>query len=239
MILSRGRSGSIAENTCRVLPEWVEVLVPESEADLYRKQIPNPLLTVPDSIEGLGRLRSWVLDNFTEETVVMVDDDISHFYRLTGALTERIEDPDEVAQVIINAAVMCKDAGCSVFGFSQTDIRKYNATAPFNLTGWVGCIVGVVGRKYRFRDDKFKVDIDFCLQCMLVDRILWIDNRYYAAQRRDNNLGGNARWRTQEDFQKSIDSLVSKWGSSLKVGYHKNQVRIRTNVKRKQAIRYE
>ena len=239
LILSRGRSGSIADKTCRVFPEWVEVLVPESELEEYRRKIPNPLLTVPDDVEGLGRLRNWVLDNFEDETVVMVDDDVNYFYRLTGPTTERVEDPEEVVQVVANAAVMAKDAGLHCFGFSQTDIRKFNATMPFCLTGWVGCLIGVIGRKFRFRDDKFKVDIDYCLQCMLVDRVIWIDARYWLSQSRDNNMGGNAKFRTQEEFERSLDSLVSKWGDALKVRSHKNQLNIRTNVKRRQVIQYE
>ena len=217
----------------------MEVLVPETERDEYAQKIPNPLLTVPDSIEGLGRLRNWVLDNFDEETIVMVDDDITHFYALTGPKTRDIKDPDEVMQVIINTAVMAKDAGCNCFGFAQTDIRKYSATEPFKLNSWVGCIIGVIGRKYRFRDDKFKVDIDFCLKNLLGTRILWQDARYYAAQNRDNNLGGNAKFRTKEGFEQSLYSLQKRWGTSIKVRDHKGQVNIKLNVARRQTIKYE
>ena len=190
LILSRGRSNSILNNTLKVFPDWVEVLVPESEREEYESRIPNPVLTVPDSIEGLGRLRNWVLDSFDDETIVMIDDDIGKLYCLTGKNARRVEDPDEVVQVIANAAVMAKDAGLHVFGFSQTDIRKYNGTTPFILTGWVGCVIGVIGRKFRFRDDYFKVDIDMCLQAMMVDRVIWIDARYCFYQNRDNNMGG-------------------------------------------------
>ena len=239
LIISRGRSCSIAKNTCRVFPEWVEVLVPESEFEQYRDSIPNPLLTVPDEIEGLGRLRNWIMDNFDDDTVVMVDDDVKHLYCLSGALTRRVEDPDEVVQVIANAAVMAKDAGVHCFGFSQTDIRKYNGTETFKLTGWVGCVIGVIGRKYRFRDDYFKVDIDFCLQNMLVDRIVWIDSRYWFSQARDNNTGGNARFRTGDEFQKSLESLKAKWGKAIVTRNAKTQVRIKANVQRKQVISYE
>jgi hypothetical protein len=201
--------------------------------------IKNPIVTIPDEIEGLGQLRNWVLDHYTEETVIMVDDDINHFYCLTEYRTRDVKDPEEVVQAIINTAVMAKDAGVHCFGFSQTDIRKYNATEPFKLNGWVGCIIGVIGRKYRFRNDKFKVDIDYCLQNILVDRKVWIDSRYYCSQARDNNLGGNAKFRTNEEFDKSLNSLLDKWGSALKLGKHKGQVRLSISVKRKQAIKYE
>lgn len=73
LILSRGRSNSILNNTLKVFPDWVEVLVPESEREEYESRIPNPVLTVPDSIEGLGRLRNWVLDSFDDETIGQIE----------------------------------------------------------------------------------------------------------------------------------------------------------------------
>lgn len=81
LILSRGRYNSI--KTVDILPSYIEVLVPESEEQEYRNRIDNPILTVPDSIKGLGYLRNWVLDNFPERTVIMLDDDISKCYELT------------------------------------------------------------------------------------------------------------------------------------------------------------
>lgn len=94
VILSRGRAKSIT--TTNLLPEWVEVLVPKSQESEYREAVSNPILTTPDDVCGLGMLRNWCLDNFSEETVVMVDDDIAHFYCLTGRITRDVKDPDEV-----------------------------------------------------------------------------------------------------------------------------------------------
>ena len=74
LILSRGRSSTIT--TTAIMPEWVEVLVPESEEALYRAAVKNPILTIPDSIIGLGRVRNWVLRHFEERTIIMLDDDI-------------------------------------------------------------------------------------------------------------------------------------------------------------------
>lgn len=239
LIISRSRSDTIAKNTCSLLPDDVEVLVPESEREEYARAVPNPILTVPDEVEGLGRLRNWVLDHFPEESIVMVDDDVSRLYRIDGAKSRRVVDRDEVLQVIVNAWVMARDAGVSVFGFTQTDIRKYSGTDPFGLCSLVGCVIGVIGRKLRFRDDPFKVDIDFCLQGLLVDRIVWVDNRYYFIQNRDNNAGGNAKYRTGQAYERSIETLKEKWGDLIKVRSVKNQKSIRLNVQRKQAIGYE
>ena len=178
IVISRSRFDTIQKDTLSLLPDWVEVLVPVSEKEEYSKRISNPVITVPDQICGLGQLRNWVLDNFAEETVVMIDDDINTVYCLTGEKSQRIEDKDQLVQIIINDAVMAKDMGCKCFGFTQSDIRKYKNTEPFSMCGWVGCVIGVIGRKYRFRNDKYKVDIDFCLQNLLADRIIFIDNRY-------------------------------------------------------------
>lgn len=241
LILSRSRFTSIKKNTLKLFPDWVEVVVPMSQREDYESEIDNPLITTPDNIIGLGMLRNWVLDNFKEKTIIMVDDDILSLYSLTGQNARRIEDSEEVIQILINTAVMANDLGISCFGFSQKDIRMYHGTSPFLLNGWVGCVIGVIGRKYRFREDKFKVDIDFCLQNLLVDRIVWTDDRYMFAQERDNNTGGNSEFRTQENLETSMESLVAKWSPYVVVNKtrHSNNVSIRMNVARRQAIKYE
>lgn len=216
----------------------MEVVAPESEKEAYKSSLQNPILTIPDKYEGLGQVRNWVLDAFNEDTVIMIDDDITRVYNLEGKLSRKIEG-EELTDVLFNTAIMAKDAGASVFGFSQTDIRKYKGTEPFGICSWVGCVIGIIGRKHRFRNDKFKVDIDMCLQSLLTERIVWIDNRYYFNQNRDNNAGGNGQFRTEELFRKSVDSLKSKWGAYLKEGKHKNQIRLSLNVKRRQDIKYE
>ena len=213
------------------------MLVPEAEKDAYKAQIKNPILTTPNEVKGLGRLRNWVLDNFDDETIIMVDDDITTMYCLTGEKTDRISDPNAVVQILINDAIMARDLGVHVFGFNQTDIRKFNGCEPFGLCGWVGCVIGVIGREYKFRDDAFKVDIDMCLQNLLVDRIIWIDYRYTFPQQRDNNTGGNSIFRTKELFDKSVESLKKKWGSAIRLSNHKGQIHIQTNVGRKQNVK--
>ncbi len=234
LILSRGRAGQVT--TVDLLPEWVEMLVPDDEAEIYGSLYPNPILTIPKEVMGLGFVRNWVLDHFDDETIIMIDDDIKILYCITMEHARRIKNKGEVVQILINSAVMAKDMGVHVFGYTQTDIRKFNGTMPFSLCGWVGCVIGVIGRKYRFRDDYFKVDIDFCLQNLLVDRILFIDNRYYFYQNRDNNVGGNSIFRTKEGFDKSVRSLKEKWGDNIKLGTHKSQIRISLDVKRRQQI---
>lgn len=235
LILSRGRSETIS--THKILPEYVEILVPESEKKLYESVCKNPIVTIPDSVIGLGEVRNWVLKYYKENIVVMFDDDIIRLYCLTGEKARPITDSEEIMQVVINAAVMAEDAGLHCFGFSQTDIRKYNGTEPFKLTGWVGGVIGVIGRKFEFRKDKYKVDIDYCLKNLLVDRVLWIDSRYCFAQMRDNNVGGNSQFRSETEYNDSLTSLLDKWGKYLTKQDKKSQITLKINVKRKQVLK--
>lgn len=236
VILSRGRASSLPSNTCSLFPDYVDVVVPTSEVAEYEQNVKNNVIACPDSLNGLGDLRNWCLDSFNEEVLVMVDDDIRHLYCLTGEFSRRITDADELVEVIANAAVMCRDSGAKLFGFSQTDIRKYNGCEPFALGTWVGCVVGVVGRKLRFRSDPFKVDVDFTLQNLLVNRIVWVDTRYYFSQARDTNSGGCSIFRSQKKMDESLDSLKAKWGEAVKIRQHKGQVKINLNCPRRQCL---
>lgn len=235
VILSRSRYDIMT--TQNLVPDWVEVVVPESQKDIYAKHISNKLITTPDNVKGLGMLRNWCLDNFKEETIIMLDDDIINCYCLTEKKARKMT-KDKVIEILINTAIMAKDAGCGVFGFTQTDIRKYNGTEPFRLCTWVGGVIGVIGKSLRFRNDKFKVDIDFCLQNLLFNRIVWCDNRYYFIQYRDNNKGGNSEFRNSQDYEKSTQSLKDKWGDYIKIKKGKgSQISIKLNVPRKQNIK--
>ena len=235
LILSRSKYETIT--THKILPEFIEILVPESQKSLYEARVSNPIITIPDDVKGLGMVRNWVLDNFQEETVIMVDDDIIKCYCFTGKLTREIKDRQAVLEILVNAAIMAKDLGTNCFGFNQTDIRKYKGQDPFNLCTWVGGVIGVIGREQRFRNDKFKVDVDFCLQTLMNKRVIWCDTRFGFSQKRDNNRGGNSEFRTSEAYDRSIESLKAKWGDYIKIKRDNgSQVRTTINVKRKQSI---
>ena len=115
------------------------ICVAESEKEVYVLGGCGNVTTHPDDISGVGKIRQWVLDNFSENVIVMADDDVSHawcsMYRSGFAITE----PTAVFEILANAANVTLDLGLHVFGFSQSwDVRKYNATKPLNLCGWVG-----------------------------------------------------------------------------------------------------
>jgi len=52
------------------------VLVPASEAADYART-GLPVETTPEEIAGISAVRNWTLRRFTEDAVIMLDDDIS------------------------------------------------------------------------------------------------------------------------------------------------------------------
>jgi hypothetical protein len=222
--------------THKLFPDAV-LVVPESEKENY-SGYKLQIKTVPDEIVGLSKLRNWVLDNFCEEIILMVDDDVKCLSYVAGYLTRRIIEPEVVWQIVENTGLCAKDIGTSCFGFNQNwDSRKYQHNKPFKLSGWCGGAIGVVGRKIRFFErNMLKVDIDYCLETMLKDRILWIDNRYAFYQIRNINVGGNSTFRTKEKVRQEIANLKEKWGKFFVHKYTRTGEEVQIKVDRTQTI---
>jgi len=233
VIISRGRSKTIESH--KLFP-YADLIVPEEEREEYKKAVSNNLVTTPNNIIGLGILRNWVLDNYKEECIVMVDDDIKALYYIGGVNAKRIENADTIEAVIYNAYIMASDINLGFFGFNQAwDVRKYKADSPIVLNSWAGGVVGIIGRELKFCKNKFKVDIDFALQNLLHKRIVIIDSRYSFAQARDRNKGGNSKYRTKEGVENEIAYLKNKWGKHFKIKKTKTTYQTILDVKRKNA----
>ena len=240
VILSRNRYETITTHT---LLHKFDLVVPESQLQEYKEVVTNyeNIVAIPDEVHGLGCVRNWVLDYYSEEIIVMFDDDIAKFISVLNISPVTITKPEMVDQIINNCAVCCLDAGLSLFGLSQYgDVRKYQHTMPFALNSWTGTIVGIIGRKHRFTEiNKLKVDADFTLQKLLHDRIVWIDSRYTFSCKRDNNKGGNSLYRSQDQIDAEISFLKRKGKDHIKIGSMSSQGKsngkysLKLNVKRR------
>jgi hypothetical protein len=237
VILSRGRALYI---TTHELLQDFDLVVPESEIEGYTSIVKNvnSIVGIPDEVIGLGSVRNWVLDYYQEEIVVMFDDDLKSCISVLNFSPVTIENREEIDAIIFNCALNATEAGATCFGFSQTcDVRKYSHSQPFLLNSWVGSVVGVIGRDIRFTEkNKLKVDIDFTLQHLKKNRIVWIDARFGFIPTRDTNVGGNSAFRSQDQLETEIQFLKDKWGKHLKVTNNKSKYRTTINVKRTQHL---
>jgi len=234
LILSRGRVNSITSH--KLFPSAKLVCIEEEER-LYRNHGLETVI-IPKSVIGLGAIRNWCLDNFKDKTVVMVDDDIKHLACIARENSFRITDPDAILQIVENTALCAEEAGTVFFGFNQAwDVRKYQGNRPFALVCWIGGVVGIIGRDFRFdENNKLKVDIDYSLQTLLKKRIIWTDNRFSFVQIRNNNTGGNVHLRSLDLYEKEIKYLKEKWGTYYSVKRTRTGEKIGIRVKRKQSI---
>jgi hypothetical protein len=234
--ISRGRSGEIAERTLRFVPDAI-VCVAKSEVGDYEEKLPRSrIVSHPDEVQGIGPLRRWVIENLGEEgePLVMLDDDIVKIYDQTGLRKKVIDDPEHVMAILERLAISAKDAGVSIFGFSQAARpTAYLPMEPIILNSWVGGVVGVVGKPMYWDENLLlRADIDACLKTMLVDRIIWVDCRYNFVHRRFVGRGGNNLLRSQERHDKEINILERRWGKYLNVRVKSSVVQLQVKVKR-------
>lgn len=233
VVFSRGRADTI--QTHYLMP-YAVVAVPESEAEAYRKRVTeNEIITYPDSVVGVGRTRNWLIDNIDADIQVQVDDDIQYLTLLTGYSPVSIKDPQYILDVFENSANMALDLGVSMFIYNQIpDVRKYRHFEPFKLVGWGGCAIGVIGKDFKFTEETVsKVDVDFALQHLAKERVLWCDFRYSFAQIREKNKGGSSLFRTKDTIKRDCDYLKNKWGGHIGFKMQKTNLSTSISVKRK------
>lgn len=135
VVPSAGRATSVLTRIAGMV-----LFVPESQANAYRKQ--NTGVRVEshpdDAYATLGAKRQAVYERWGD--VFLVDDDIvsvSRVYREGEDRDLRLS-PGEAAELIQQTALDARDAGCYLFGFSQSaKHRDYSAHAPVSLTSHI------------------------------------------------------------------------------------------------------
>jgi len=233
VIPSKNRADVLAEHSFKLFPD-ATVCVSEDEADAYRKITPN-LLLHPATVNGIGPKRQWILDNVADDVVFMPDDDLVCVWSNVGFRRRRITDPATVQAIVERAAIIAADMRVGVFGFWQAAFTRYYANFdPFSLNTWVGTALGFVGRRFRY-DEKLvlRADIDYCLQCLLHDRIMLMDCRFkFDNVAAFKGKGGNASNRSLERHQRELDYLKRKWGGHIEIVHDKQTLRILLKVPR-------
>jgi len=235
IIVSRGRYNTIT--THKLLKDYI-VLVPDSEKDRYAKKIdPDKIETLPDDVIGLAKVRNYCIRNYKED-IIMIDDDITSFYSVCRKKANSIKDPEVIDQILNNCYICAKDVGAVVFGFNQTmDPRKYNPSKPFLLKGWIGSIIGIIGKNDFFDERlKIRVDVDFCLTQLYKNRFIWIDNRFSFYSHKNYNAGGSSILRSSDNLESDKRLLKEKHGDCIKLSSYKGTDKVNINIKRESKI---
>lgn len=196
--------------------------VPRSEEDNYA-----PMRTLANPESGNGLKRQWILDH-VPGPVFLVDDDVVGLRTLANPM--EIEDAEDIAQVIENAAEIAAASGAPAFGFAQAR-EKYNPLDPFGFTGSLSGAYGVISRDVRFDVNlNSQAEVEYYLRCMLQKRIIFFDRRFEFTRQKLAGLGYAEFERRQE-----ITGLADRWGKWVTYRKLKSSWRITPQVKRRQA----
>ena len=216
------------------------LLVPESELAQYH-HIPLAKQTVPDDVMGISSLRNWIIKQFKEDAIIMLDDDITACVCMVSLRCRKLS-PDETMAMLTNAAFCARGAGARLFGWHQrSDPRLLQRNDPFGVNHWVGGAVGIVrdanGEVPKWDELlKCKCDIDATLQELLDNRLVWNEARFCFVQERDKNLGGNSLFRSAERIATEKRHLKRKWKAHISFENYKSQERVSMIAPRRQSV---
>ena len=236
VIPSRSRADMLAECSLKIFPQ-ATVCVEESEAEAYSRLTSNLLLHPP--LPSLAAIRNWILDNVPDRVVLQADDDIERVISYVGVRSKSYTDPSEIMQIVENCAEVAQGFGCYLFGFNQTfDPKTFRPQDPFRLNGWVGSVVGFLGRSPSVRADpklKLRGDIELSMRSLLKQRVIFVDSRFhFVVGGRFTNRGGNASNRSEIRERAELSALTKRWGRfisfGVRSGFGAKRIKAKTTV---------
>ena len=210
-------------------------VVRESEKDKYRDALPLrggvKIISVKDDcINSLGKVRQWIIDNSKEDIVIQLDDDIEFFAYGLKNNYETIKDKDVVLLELLRVAQIIDDLNLGMASLTMTiDVRKRSNEFIFKgVTGIVNwfnkeCIKG------KYETEIIKVDLDFMLQELLLNRIIIIPDYLAVKGSYDKNTGGNNTNKTKQRIIDANNYLKIKWGKYFDFNYKSNQSKVLVN----------
>ncbi len=239
IIPSKGRQGTIGQRSLALFPDAI-VTVDEREVEAYAPVVPPGQLLPHPPLPGISAIRNWILDTIPDEAFVMVDDDIKSVYSKVGRVIKHYRRPDDVRQIVENAYECARGIGAHLFGFTQDgNVLGFKPQDPLTFVGWIGTVIGIVGRGLRY-DERLAIgseDIDLSLRHLLEHRIVFIDERFhFYSVNRLRATGGNASNRSLEREQRESQRLIDTWGQYVRVGFKESGTRSKSvRVPRRQA----
>lgn len=196
------------------------ICVDERERDDYTSFVPKKQLVTHPKLVGLPRIHNWLLKAIDTPILFRVDDDFRRVIVMTGS--ERIiTDSKEIRDIIENSAVNCRDLGLGVFCYTRqaNPIILRPNEKPICPVHPVCSAFGVMNRaRYREMDQDLhgRADVDYTLQTLLEDRLVYADCRFYFDFGPIGyGTGGTAGLLSDQDYKNASHLLFKRWGKSL------------------------
>ena len=206
-------------NICKTHKYITDVfyIVSENEKDDYLK-IHKNVIGVPNEVQGnISRVRNYILDNYNEKNIVMLDDDFNSIGVFEGNKLKKL-DEEGVYNMIQKGFLMAEDLGVKLWGLNIiSDKGSYREYTPFNTNAMIlGPFNGHLKHNLRY-DEKIplKEDYDLSLKMLNKYRKTLRLNMYHYNSEQNTIKGGCAVYRNTETENEQFNLLVKKWGSKI------------------------
>jgi len=239
LIPSRKRVHNAA-NILQLLPT-AKLFVDEREKDEYAAAVPDgtAIITHPPTT-GIVEVRTLAIQQNKARGLIMVDDDLKAIISIVGRRSRKIVQPASILRIIDNGFRVADDLGLKLFGWNRNpNPMQFFATDPFGWVGPVAGIIGMIGNEYipdrRLSNYEY---VDMTMQCLLKDRVVMCDRRYYFDFGRVwKGVGGLQGVRTSDSEERDRAFISRKWGRYANVGMSNNATRTKTSASTGMQIR--
>lgn len=211
----------------RSLLPTATICVDEREAAAYRGLVPASKLLLHPPLQGRPAVANWMSNATKRPILIQLDDDFVGVRSLIGS-KRFITDPDEILQILENAAQLTQDLGLTAFTFCRVanhvmvDVKN----RPFIAVSPVCAAFGLMGKaRYRRFDTELdgRADTDFTMRTLLEDRAVFVDRRFYFDF--GPTMFGNC---TPDQYRKTTRELRARYGKWLKMSASKSATKTAT-----------
>ena len=219
VIPSHARSNHI-ESVQRVFPNSV-MYINRTELAEYEPKCNVPII-LHNEVDGYGAVLNSIFDRCVESGiryVAVFDDDVERFSTHVGN-RDRYFTPEQTEAAIVNGCQVLEDMDAGIYLFSTVgSIIRYNQAEPFKVGFSLpqGAAIFRCSMMGRFKEKMYHYeDFDFCMDYILKNRYMIIDNRLQTNAPALYQEGGCNSFRNSENEKKSRDYVLKKWKSHVK-----------------------
>ena len=218
-IPSHRRSKHVAD-VQKVFPNAV-MYINESELKDYQDKCNIPIV-LHDRTSGYGSVLNSLFEKCVKAGIrycAVFDDDVNGFTPHVGNRDRRFT-PEQTEEAIVNGCQVLEDMDAGIYLFSTVgSIIRYNQAEPFKVGFSLpqGAAIFRCDMMGRFREGMYHYeDFDFCMEYILKNRYIIIDNRLQANADARYNEGGCNSFRSSENEKKCHEYIEKKWKSHVK-----------------------
>jgi hypothetical protein len=214
-IPSSGRPDKAYRTKTQFLPGALIYVAEKEEFAYLAAGIPPESLRIHPNLQGMGRIRNFLLNDCRTNVCIQVDDDFESVLARPGLRMRTIRKPELLADIMYSTALVASDMGVSMFGWgTQAWPLNYRDHDPLGIRGPFGGASGTIGKLAKW-DDRLLIaeDSDVIMRELLERRIVFQDKRYYwNFGKVAGGTGGLQSVRSKERCDKDKELLRTKWG---------------------------